>query len=116
MKKFFSILLAFALIFSVCFSANACTEAVENTVKAAQTATLKAMVKSANAKVKALVRTAQATPYDDIAWLQRSVSAVTKPVFAYAAKIGATVVCDVVYYEIDGQTVGVDPLRVVNID
>lgn len=81
----------------------------------AQMAELKVMVASANAAIKANVRIAQATPIDDVKWLLKSVDKITKPVFQFAKKIGAEVVCEYDYYVIDGRTVAIDPLKVINI-
>ena len=85
------------------------------TPSAAEMVTLQAMVAAANAEIKANVKIAQATPYDDVKWLLKSVDKITKPVFQYAKKIGAEVVCEYDYYVIDGKTVAVDPLKVINI-
>ncbi len=81
----------------------------------AQIAELIEMVASANAQIKANVKIAQATPEDDVKWLLKSVDKITKPVFQFAKKIGAEVVCEYDYYVIDGRTVAIDPLKVINI-
>ena len=47
------------------------------------------------------------------AWLLRQVDRTVAPVFAYAAYIGATVVCEYVAYEVDGQILMIDPIRVI---
>ncbi|MEG1547255.1 MAG: hypothetical protein RR232_03845 [Clostridia bacterium] len=77
--------------------------------------TLIRMVDQANKRVEALVKNAQATPWNDIAWMQFKIKLVITPVFIYADIIGAKVVCEYVEYYIDGQYVMVDPLRVVNV-
>ncbi|MGI6151540.1 MAG: hypothetical protein ACOYIR_06275 [Christensenellales bacterium] len=76
---------------------------------------LRTMVLAANIQIYALIKIAQATPYDDVAWLLSMVDNVTKPVFAYAASIGATVICEYERHWIDGRWVLVDPLKVINI-
>ncbi len=123
MKKLLSVLLMACLLVSVLAvpamaeENGKCVvvEKIEEEVRELQVKTLYAMVYAANASVEQLVAIAQATPYNDIAWLQASVRAVTNPVFAYAKAIGATVECTYVTYYIDGQYVAVDPLRVINV-
>lgn len=117
MKKMLSLLLAVLLVMTVmCTSAMAeCHYDRKDQVRDAQMQVLYAMVNSANRQVVQLVRIAQATPYNDINWLQRSVARVVAPVFAYARLIGAQVECTYTTYYIDGQYVDVDPLRVINI-
>lgn len=78
-------------------------------------AKLNTMVAAANAAIKTNVRIAQATPYDDTAWLLLSVKAITTPVFRYARSIGAEVICEYDYYVVDGKTLAIDPLKVINI-
>jgi hypothetical protein len=82
-------------------------------VQSAQAAVLDAMVRAANFRIEMLVKIAQSTPYDDTAWLLRQVDRTVAPVFAYAAYIGATVVCEYVAYEVDGQILMIDPIRVI---
>ena len=84
------------------------------TPTAQQMYVLDAMVDSVNNTIGWMVSVAQATPYNDVNWLQAGVSAVTAPVFSYANQIGATVVCVYTTYYIDGQYVPVDPLMVIN--
>ena len=60
-------------------------------------------------------RQAQSTPQNDVKWLLRQVDQIVAEVMAYADEIGATVECVYVAYEIDGQLVLIDPLRVVNV-
>lgn len=77
--------------------------------------TLVVMVEAANFAIKGLVKVAQYTPYNDVALLLYAVDRIVEPVFAYGEKIGAEVICEYTAYEIDGQTVMVDPLRVINL-
>ncbi len=81
----------------------------------AQMLRLQVMVMQANAEIDLLVLWAKITPYDDVDWLLSQVDRITGRVFDYADSIGATVVCDYEPHWIDGQTVLVDPLRVVNV-
>ncbi|MDO4573150.1 MAG: hypothetical protein Q4C13_07255 [Clostridia bacterium] len=76
---------------------------------------LRTMVAQANCRIELMVRIAQITPWNDVPWLLRESEAIVREVFAYAARIGATVVCDYVEYTIDGQTVLIDPIRIVKL-
>ena len=80
-----------------------------------ETKLLYRMVDAANRSIDRYVAFAQRTPYDDVAWLLYMVEITVDPVFAYADSIGATVVCEYVGYEVDGQTVLIDPIRVIDI-
>lgn len=82
---------------------------------AGEMAALRRMVRSANRAIEFLVFCAQLTPCDDTELLLAAVEGIVLPVFAYADAIGATVVCDYVAYEIDGKTVMIDPIRVVDV-
>jgi hypothetical protein len=73
------------------------------------------MVEAANFAIEGLVKVAQLTPYNDVALLLIAVDRIVEPVFAYGEKIGVEVVCEYTAYEIDGQTVMIDPLRVINL-
>lgn len=86
-----------------------------NGIDFAKELTLRAMVLAANLRISALVKIAQATPYDDVDWLLREVDNTTRPVFAFANAIGATVICEYDEYWIDGRIVLVDPLKVINL-
>ncbi len=77
-------------------------------------ATLDQMVEAANAKIEKLVAYAQSTPQNDVKWLLKQVDKTVNPVFRYARKIGAVVICTYTEYYIDGQYVLIDPLKVVN--
>ena len=105
-----SMLLAFALP-AVSFAASPGDVPAAGTagligwfVDAAKVLKLRLMVSVANARIDALVRYAQSTPQNDVKWLLRQVD-----------QIVATVECVYVAYEIDGQLVLIDPLRVVNV-
>lgn len=112
MKKTLRLLIVVALLLVLtCSSAFAWTDYVQKK----QNDYLYTMVRTANIQVKALVRVAQLTPYNDIGWLLSSVNAVTRPVFKYAKSIGATVICEYETYYIDGRYVKVDPLKVINV-
>lgn len=76
---------------------------------------LELMTAAANAQILWLVYYAQLTPYDDVQWLLAAVENTVRPVFAYADAIGAVVVCEYTPYVVDGQTVLIDPIRVVKV-
>lgn len=71
------------------------------------------MVDKANDKILKAVQKAQETPYDDINELLATVDAIVANVMSYANSIGALVVCEYTSYQIDGQNVLVDPLRII---
>lgn len=93
---------------------SASAAGVAHTATTKELVTLYVMVEAANLTIKGLVKAAQYTPYNDVALLLLAVDCVVAPVFAYGEKIGVEVVCEYTEYEIDGQAVLVDPLRVIN--
>jgi len=114
-KKNIRVIVVVLMIATILSSAAlACDPAETQTPTAQQMYILNAMVNNTNSNISWMVSVAQATPYNDVNWLQSSVSAMTAPVFAYADQIGATVVCVYQTYYIDGQYVPVDPLLVIN--
>lgn len=113
MKNMLRKLLVICLVLMLtCSSAMACSA---DNAQAKLNKTLYAMVDAANLAVKAQVKIAQATPYNDVEWLLVSTQATVAPVYAYAKLIGATVVCEYDYYNVDGQVVAIDPLKVINV-
>lgn len=114
MKNMLRKLLILCLVLMLtCSSAMACSNGVAAQDKLNKT--LYAMVEAANIAVKAQVKVAQSTSYNDVAWLKASTQATVAPVFAYAKLIGATVECEYDYYWVDGQWVAIDPLKVINV-
>ncbi len=109
MKKILKIMVAVALLITLMCSVAAFAEPSKQEQK-----DLKKMVNTANQQIKKLVKAAQKTPEDDVAELLTAVDSIVAPVFAYAEQIGAEVVCEYDYYKIDGQTVAIDPLKVIN--
>ncbi len=87
---------------------------VERTATVKEIATLTMMVEAANLTIKGLVKVAQLTPYNDVPYLLHAVDCIVAPVFAYGEEIGVEVICEYTEYVIDGQTVLIDPLRVIN--
>ena len=76
-------------------------------------AKLERMVEKANKQIAQAVKKAQNTPFDDVAELLAYVDSVVAEVMSYANSVGATVVCEYTAYVVDGQTVMIDPLRVI---
>lgn len=72
-------------------------------------------VDKANAKIAEAVEKAMATEKDDVEKLLKKVDQIVDSVMEYADSIGVEVVCEYDYYIIDGHTVAIDPLRVVNV-
>ena len=80
---------------------------------AAQFKVLERMVDTANRQIEIAVKFAQLTPWNDVSWLLKTVNTIVAPVFAYGKSIGAIVVCEYTLYNIDGQNVMIDPLRII---
>ena len=120
MKKAFRVLAAVLLVMVfTCSCASAWSFDYKRYQKELQIKTLYRMVDSANAQVQRLIRIAQITPYDDTEWLLWSVDQTNRPVLLYAQRVsattGLTVVCEYVPYDVDGQILWIDPLRVINV-
>lgn len=118
--KTLALVLVVALLFSMFvlpFSASAAPQTADDvaTATSCEAKILYAMVDTANAAILLAVRLARLTPYDDVPALLIAVEAIASAVFLYAESIGAEVECEYTEYEIDGQTVLIDPLRVINI-
>ena len=76
---------------------------------------LEKMVDQANKKIEQLVKKAQRTPQNDVPQLLKQVDVIVGEVFAYATRIGVTVVCEYTEYYIDGQYVLIDPIRIIRM-
>ncbi len=79
----------------------------------AQFKRLELMVERTNRQIELAVKFAQITPWNDVPRLLAFVDASVAEVMAYANSIGAVVVCEYTTYYIDGQSVLIDPLRVI---
>lgn len=110
MKKVLRLLLVLAALMLLF-----CAGAMAETASEKEMDKLCEMVDKANEKIESYVEHAQETEKNDIDWLQKKVDNVVEPVMKYAEKIGATVECEMTEYKIDGQTVLVDPLKVINL-
>ena len=109
-KRFFMAMIAAAVaMVLLCGGALACTQ------QSAEVRKLYDMVDQANEKIDRYVWIAKLTPYDDVDWLLWKVDRTVAPVFRYAQQIGATVVCEYRAEWIDGRSVYVDPLKVINV-
>ena len=74
---------------------------------------LEKMVDKANDEIARAVAKAQRTPENDVAELLVKIDQIVAEVSAYANSIGYGLTCDYVTYEIDGQLVMIDPLRII---
>ncbi len=68
----------------------------------------------ANCKIEMMVAIAQRTPKDDVAKLLVQVERVVEQTRRQVNRLGYEVECTYTEYIIDGQTVLIDPLRVIN--
>jgi hypothetical protein len=116
-RKFLSILvLVMLLVMLVPSVANAQGNGAAVCAKpysSSEFAQLERMVEKANKQIANAVNKAQNTPFDDVAELVAYVDGVVADVMGYANSIGASVVCEYTAYVVDGQTVMIDPLRVI---
>ncbi|MEG2003865.1 MAG: hypothetical protein RRY76_05150 [Clostridia bacterium] len=79
---------------------------------------LQAVVKAANREIDVYVKIAMMTPYDDVDRLLSRVDAVVARVMTVAEMLDLdsySVECEYTYYQIDGRTVAIDPLKVVDL-
>ncbi|MEN6340176.1 MAG: hypothetical protein ABFD03_08620 [Clostridiaceae bacterium] len=74
---------------------------------------LEKMVDKANDEIARAVAKAQRTPENDVAELLATIDQIVAEVSVYAASIGYGITCDYETYEIDGQIVLIDPLRII---
>ncbi len=113
-RKILAIVLILVVLMSVCLPAFAdsastyCMKPKDNYQKAVQ------IVNSANRRIKACVRTAQITFYDDVDWMLFTTKAIASEAKYSVRRLGYEVSCEYVSYYVDGRWVEVDPLYVVN--
>lgn len=118
-KKLVAVVLAIALVFSVtCVGAyadspNSCRQRLSPVQQIAFLAA-ECAVDSCNRLVEIAVRRAQATPYNDVIPMLVTVNALIKEATIIANTLGFEVECCYTEYVVDGQTVLIDPLRVIN--
>lgn len=74
---------------------------------------LEKMVDKANDEIERAVAKAQRTIEDDVDELLVKIDQIVAEVSTYAESIGYAITCDYVTYEIDGQIVLIDPLRII---
>ncbi len=74
---------------------------------------LEKMVDKANDEIARAVAKAQRTPENDVPELLATIDQIVAEISAYAASIGYAITCDYETYEIDGQIVLIDPLRII---
>lgn len=119
-KRIISILLLVILVFTVGTGALADKKAREPSE--VQMAVLRVLVDDANEEVAQLVAKTQADAVGLsgkkldklIKDMLKEVDKINKEPLKYARQVGATVICEVEYFNIGGLTVGVDPLKVIN--
>lgn len=105
-----ALLVTVAAMLVMCFVCSGAFAATKGEIKQ-----LYRKVDNANKQIQVYIKVAMLTPHDDVDRLLDRVDATVKPVFAYAESIGATIACEYETYYIDGQTVMIDPLKVINV-
>ena len=117
-KKLVAIILAVVLVLALaCPGVGACGLGLQKQSNANSRAYLvqaEKLVKDCNKSVELLVRTAQLTPYDDVAALVFATNALIKTTTLAVNALGFDVECTYTEYIVDGQSVLIDPLRVIN--
>ena len=108
MKRFLSVMLVLMLV-AVMFVPSAQAESKDAAYKK-----VSAIVSTANATIKALVRTAQCTPCDDALMMLAATEAVAYSAKVQAAYYGYKLGCSYTTYYVDGHKVSIDPLYVIN--
>lgn len=121
-KRILALFFVVVMLVSVCSvnasarSLNASVHSYDQLTQTLALNALKVVVTAANRQIELYVRIAQHTPYNDVDWMLTKVDTVVSYVNFVAANLNLSdyaVECEYVYYEIDGQTVAVDPLKVI---
>lgn len=116
-RKLTAILLAVTLVFSVvcvgAYADNGSTQRMTFAQKLAYAAAELA-VDSCNKLVASAVRYAQATPQNDVKQLIATTDLLIRDTTIVVNALGFQVECCYTEYTVDGQTVLIDPLRVIN--
>jgi hypothetical protein len=118
-RKIFATITAFVMILSMTagFSAFATdvntTETQSISVTDAKTKAAEKIVETANKVIVKLVEVAQSQQDPDIDKLVALTNLISKNAINAAANLGVEVVCEYVAYEINGQIVLIDPLRII---
>ena len=116
-RKLTAILLAVMLVFSVvCVGAYADNGSSQRMTLAQKIAYVAAevAVDNCNRMVESAVRYAQATPQNDVAALIVKTNILIRDTTILVNALGFQVECCYTEYTVDGQTVLIDPLRVIN--
>ena len=116
-KKIVASILAVVLILALaCPGVGACgqgqTKQLANS--RANLAHAEKLVRDCNKSVERMIRAAQLTPYDDVAALIISTDFLIQITTAAVNALGFEVECTYEEYIVDGHTVMIDPLRVIN--
>ncbi len=112
-RKALAIMLVLVVLMSACLPAFA-DSAVASCLSKNNYRKAQQIVSSANLRILACVRTAQFTPYDDVAWMLRTTKAIASDAKYRVQRLGYEIYCEYVNYYVDGRWVEVDPLHVVN--
>ena len=72
------------------------------------------LVAATNRMILLLVKIAQFTPKNDVDALVQATNELAFRTIEKAAELGVIVVCEYVAFEVDGQIVYIDPLRIIN--
>lgn len=111
-KRIVTILLVFAMVFSM--AGVSAFAAEKQTAKSKQLQAAELIVEKCNETIEGLVRAAQRTPYNDVPMLLISVDIVAATASVLVRALGFGVACTYTEYIIDGQSVLIDPLMVIN--
>lgn len=117
-KKLVATILAVVLILALaCPSVGACGLGLQKQSNAnyhAYLAQAEKLVRDCNKSVELLVRAAQLTPFDDVDALVFATDALIRTTTLAVNALGFDVECSYTEYIVDGQSVMIDPLRVIN--
>ena len=117
-KKIVATILAVVLVLALaCPGVGACGLGLQKQSNASYRAYLaqaEKLVRDCNKSVELLVRAAQLTPYNDVAALEKAVDVLIGTTKLAVNALGFDVECTYTEYIVDGQSVSIDPLRVIN--
>ena len=112
-KRIMTILIVAAMIVCMaCPAVSACSIGSSNRNYLYDAAVV--IVNECNGAVRLMVKAAQLTPYNDVPLLRLSADLLINQTTAAVRALGFDVECTYTSYVVDGQTVLIDPLRVIN--
>lgn len=113
-KKIMTILVVAVMIVGMaCPAVSACSYD-EPSTQGFRYAAAVAIVNECNNAVELMVKAAQLTPYDDVALLTIASNVLIARTIGAVKALGFNVECTYTAYVVDGRTVLIDPLRVIN--